>query len=75
LERDLKLTKRGRKDNPTQKFAIQFTATAMEVAIGRAPWLNNSDTKNHGIDPGPEANMMTKKMTKKMLKYETHSMC
>ena len=28
-----------------------------------ADWLNNSVTKNHGIDPGPVANPTTNVMT------------
>jgi len=55
-------------------LAVQLTATAMEVAIGLAPWLKSSDTKNHGIDPTPDAKRTTKKMTRKILKYETHAM-
>lgn len=50
--------------SPTMKFALQLTATAKEVAEGLADWLNNSDTKNHGIEPGPLANMMTNTRTK-----------
>lgn len=42
--------------------------TANEVAVGLAAWLNNSETKNHGIEPGPIANMMTYTRTKTMHK-------
>jgi len=50
------------------KLALQFTPTAMEVAIGRAPCEKSSLTKNHGMEPGPVANITTNVMTKKMLK-------
>lgn len=43
-------------------------ATASDVAAGLADWLNNSETKNHGIDPGPVANITTKTSTRIMQK-------
>lgn len=45
------LTVRGKKAKLTIKLAIQLTATAILVAMGRGPWPNNSATKNQGIDP------------------------
>jgi len=62
----------GRKVSPTTKLALQLTPTAMEVAKGRPPWLKSSDTRNHGIDPGPTANMTTNKITHRMEMYESH---
>ena len=56
-------TMRGVNPSPTKKFAVQLVTTATEVAIPRAPWVNNSVTKNQGIDPGPVANPTTKVMT------------
>jgi hypothetical protein len=50
-----------------------LTQTATEVAAGLADWLNSSDTRNQGMEPGPVANMITKKMTSTMLKYEIHN--
>lgn len=55
------------------KLAVQLTQTAKEVAAGLADWLNNSDTRNQGMEPGPVANIITKKMTSTMLKYEIHN--
>ena len=66
------LTCRGKKPIPTMKLAVQLIATARLVAAPLADWLNNSDTKNHGIEPGPIANMTTNRMTSRMLKYEIH---
>ena len=60
----------GRNPRPTTKLATQLTVTAMDVAMGRAEELNNSVTKNQGIEPGPVANMTTNKITRMMLKYE-----
>ncbi|KAE9526939.1 hypothetical protein AGLY_013587 [Aphis glycines] len=54
----------GRKPRPTTKLAVQLTPTAILVANGRADELNNSATKNQGMDPGPTANAMTKAITK-----------
>jgi len=65
------VTCRGRKPRPTTKLAVQLTPTAMLVANGRADELNNSDTKNHGMDPGPTANAMTKAMTSTTAKPDT----
>ena len=53
----------GRKSKPTKKLAVQLIATAKLVAKPLAPTVNNSETMNHGIDPGPVANMMTNKNT------------
>ena len=36
---------------PTRKLAIQLTSTAILIAAGRGPWLNNSATINQGMDP------------------------
>jgi len=60
------ITCKGRKLRPTIKLAVQLTPTAILVANGRADELNNSDTKNHGIDPGPTANAITNTITNKM---------
>lgn len=46
-------------------------ATANDVAAGLADWLNNSETRNHGMEPGPVANMMTKISTRMMQRYGT----
>lgn len=35
----------------TIKLQSQLTPTAILVAAARGPWLNSSDTRNHGIDP------------------------
>ena len=64
----LSLTWRGTKASPTRKFADQLTVTAMEVAVGRPDWANNSVTKNQGIEPGPVAKPTTKRMTATMAK-------
>lgn len=48
----------GRNAKPTRKFAVQLVQTAKDAAVGRADWLKSSATRNHGMDPGPEANMM-----------------
>lgn len=61
---------RGRKPKPTRKLAVQLTPTAMDVAAGRADWLNSSETRNHGIEPGPTANIITKIITRRILMYE-----
>ena len=37
--------------SPTIKFAIQFVITAIELACPLLPCMNNSLTKNHGIEP------------------------
>ena len=37
-------------------LAVQFTKTAMLVALPRASDLNNSDVISHGIAPGPIEN-------------------
>lgn len=50
------------------KLAPQLTAIAMDVAIGLADWLNSSDTKNHGILPGPVAKTTTNMITNAMEK-------
>lgn len=60
------ITCKGKKPRPTTKLAVQLTPTAILVANGRADELNNSETKNHGIDPGPTANATTKTMTNMM---------
>lgn len=57
------ITCKGRKPRPTMKLAVQLTPTAILVANGRADELKNSDTKNHGIDPGPTANATTNTIT------------
>ena len=49
----------GRKPRPTIKFATQLTVTAIAVAIGRAAELKSSVTRNHGMEPGPVANITT----------------
>lgn len=69
----VRLTCSGKKPMPTMKLAVQLTATARLVAAPRADWLNNSDTRNQGMDPGPIANMTTKRMTSRMLTYDTHN--
>ena len=46
----------GEKDKPTRKLADQLTATAILVAMGLPDCANSSDTKNHGIEPGPTVN-------------------
>lgn len=61
---------RGRKPKPTKKLAVQLTPTATDVATGRADWLNSSETRNQGMDPGPTANIITKTITSMMLMYE-----
>lgn len=58
---------------PTKKLAVQFTVTAILEAVDRADWLNNSLTMNQGIEPGPTANMITKRRTKMMQKKDIHS--
>jgi hypothetical protein len=68
----IKLTCNGKKPMPTIKLAVQLTATARLVAAPRADWLNNSDTRNQGMDPGPIANIMTNRMTSRILTYDTH---
>lgn len=55
---------------PTKKLAPQLVPTAILVAIGLAFCMNNSLTKNQGMEPGPTANMTTKPTTKTMDKYE-----
>jgi hypothetical protein len=57
----------GKKPMPTMKLAAQLTQTARLVAAPRADWLNNSDTRNHGMEPGPIANITTNRMTNRML--------
>lgn len=49
--------------------------TAKLVAVGRADWLNNSATKNQGIEPGPTANITTNAITRNILIYDTHFDC
>lgn len=44
---------------PTTKFAIQFTNTAMAIALGRGPCENSSAVIIHGIEPGPTAKNTT----------------
>lgn len=56
------------KPRPTKKLAVQLTPTAMLVANGRAFCINNSLTKNHGIDPGPVAKITTNPTTNTMQK-------
>lgn len=58
---------------PTIKLAVQLMATARLVAVGLADELNSSETKNHGMEPGPMANITTKRMTSRMLMYDNHS--
>lgn len=58
------LTANGKNANPTRKLAVQLMHTARALAVGLAAWLNNSDTKNHGMEPGPQANMITYTKTK-----------
>ena len=55
------------------KFATQLTVTAIAVAIGRAEELNNSVTRNQGIEPGPVANITTNTITNSILKYDNHA--
>ena len=58
-----KQTLSGKNASETTKLALQLVATANEVAMPRAPAPNSSATKNQGMDPGPEANMITKTNT------------
>ena len=44
------------------KLANQFTATAILVAIGRGPCLNNSATRNQGIEPAIKTNIFNNSM-------------
>lgn len=53
----------------TKKLAIQLIETARDVAAGLADWLNNSDTKNQGMEPGPVANKIMKMTTRHTHKY------
>lgn len=55
---------------PTKKLAVQLTVTAILQAVGLADWLNNSLTRNQGIEPGPTANMITNRRTKIIHKYD-----
>lgn len=43
---------------PTMKLAPQLIAMATDVAVGLADWLKSSETRNHGMLPGPEAKRM-----------------
>jgi len=61
------LTCSGKKPIPTIKLAAQLTQTAKLVAAPRADWLNNSDTRNQGMEPGPIANITTNRITNRML--------
>ena len=63
----------GSNARPTRKFAAQFVATAMDVAIGLPDWAKSSVTKNQGMDPGPVAKPMTKRRTIAMERYLSHS--
>lgn len=54
------------------KLAVQLMATARLVAAPRADWLNSSETRNQGMEPGPIANITTKRMTNRILMYDTH---
>ena len=48
----------GKNASDTTKLAAQFVATEIDVARPLAPAPNSSETKNHGIEPGPDANIM-----------------
>jgi len=61
------LTCKGKKPIPTVKLAAQLIKTAKLVAAPRADWLNNSDTRNQGMEPGPIANITTNRITNRML--------
>ena len=63
------LTCKGEKRSPTKKLADQLMQTATEVAIGRPLWVNNSVTKNQGIEPGPVANPQMNRTTAAMARY------
>ena len=67
-----KLTLIGKNVNPTNKLAAQLTMTAIEFAFPRADESKISETKNHGMAPGPVANEMTKRRTSTMAEYEAH---
>lgn len=54
----------GRKKVATRKLAVQLAATAMELAFPRALEGKISETKNHGMEPGPVAKETTKSITK-----------
>lgn len=45
---------------PTTKLAIQFTNTAIAIALGRGPCENSSAVISQGIEPGPSAKNTTK---------------
>lgn len=45
---------------PTTKLAIQFTSTAIAMALGLGPCENNSAVIIQGIEPGPTAKKTTK---------------
>lgn len=56
---------RNSNDVPTRKFAVQLVAAATEFAAPRAPDEKSSETKNHGMEPGPVAKKITKRKTNK----------
>lgn len=58
---------------PTRKFAIQLTSTAMDIAAGRGPWLNNSAVIIHGMGPGPTEKKSTNDKVATTATYWTHS--
>lgn len=60
-----------KKLSPMIKLAVQLTVTATDVAAGRDDWLNSSVTRNQGMEPGPTANITTKRITSAMHTYDT----
>ena len=56
----------GKKRSPTKKAAVQLTATAIEAAMGLALLAKTSLTRNQGMEPGPVANITTKRITSTM---------
>lgn len=52
------LTFNGKNASDTTKLAAQLVATEIEVAKPLASAPNSSATRNHGIEPGPDANIM-----------------
>lgn len=44
---------------PTTKLALQFTNTAIAMALGRGPCEKSSAVIIHGMDPGPTAKNTT----------------
>lgn len=59
LEVPEKLTLIGRKVRPTSQLAIQLLLADTAEALPLEAESNSSDVKNHGIGPGPKANVTT----------------